>query len=75
MNPNYALLDVWYSGSDEGMIEDVLEWTFKNKQFCDEIGANGQKYALSKLTRDAAIRRIAQMMDEHPSIISSGPLL
>lgn len=51
-------------GSDvtESMVEESLEWTFKNREEAAEIGRRGLEYALANLTRPAVVRRIGDMM-------------
>lgn len=62
------------SGLNEGMIEEILEWTFENKELCEEIGRNGRAYAVEKLTRSAVVGKISGMLSAHPWSISGGPL-
>lgn len=63
------------SGLTEIVIEKTLEWTFDNRELCEQIGRNGRAYALVNLTRSAAVRRIAGMLEAHPWVISGGPTL
>jgi hypothetical protein len=48
-------------GSKTGILEAV-DWTFSHKEEANQIGLQGQDYARTYLTHDAAIRRCAEIL-------------
>lgn len=43
-------------------LDKIIKWTFDNKEECEKIGANGQKYVLEFLTKEQIIKRIADVL-------------
>lgn len=61
-----------HDGKDlkEEDIEKVIKWTFKNIESCEEIGKSGQEYAKKYLSKDAVLKKIADVMTKNKNVLN-----
>lgn len=53
------------SGVKENTILESIQWTFDNKEKAENIGKNGQKYAIKNFSKNAIIEKIGSILVNH----------